>query len=205
MPDLRKMQTIASITVAVILAGYVSVASFASQQKLAATETPLGIPSADAAGVDYFLKIDGIDGESRNADHKGEIDIGSFSWGASSDAGAAKGAGAGKVSFTDIHFTKNVDKSSPMLMLAAAKGQHIKEAVLTVERSGEKSEQFLQVKLTNVVVSSYQQDGRSGEAPTDGFSLSFAKIEFTYKPLNSDGSPGAAVTGSWDIKENKKI
>jgi len=31
------------------------------------------------AGIDYFLKIDGIPGESKNAKHKGEIDLEAFS------------------------------------------------------------------------------------------------------------------------------
>ena len=32
--------------------------------------------------VDYFLKIDGIEGESQDAKHKGEIEVESFGWGA---------------------------------------------------------------------------------------------------------------------------
>ena len=31
--------------------------------------------------VDYFLKIDGIDGESNDSKHKGSIDVESWSWG----------------------------------------------------------------------------------------------------------------------------
>ena len=32
------------------------------------------------AAVDYFLKLDGIEGESADLTHKGEIDVLSFSW-----------------------------------------------------------------------------------------------------------------------------
>jgi len=35
------------------------------------------------ATVDYFLKLDGIEGESQDYKHKGEIDVESFSWGVS--------------------------------------------------------------------------------------------------------------------------
>ena len=31
--------------------------------------------------VDMFLKLDGIEGESKDAKHAGEIDIESFAWG----------------------------------------------------------------------------------------------------------------------------
>ena len=34
------------------------------------------------ATVDYFLKIDGIPGESQDKTHKNEIQLNSFSWGA---------------------------------------------------------------------------------------------------------------------------
>jgi type VI protein secretion system component Hcp len=34
------------------------------------------------SAVDYFLKIDGIKGESQDSKHGGEIEIQSFSWGA---------------------------------------------------------------------------------------------------------------------------
>ena len=45
------------------------------------------------AAVDYFLKIDGLDGESRDSKHKGEIEISSFSWGMSQQGSGAAGSG----------------------------------------------------------------------------------------------------------------
>ena len=33
------------------------------------------------AQVDYFLKIEGVESESTDAKHKGEIELESFSWG----------------------------------------------------------------------------------------------------------------------------
>ena len=47
---------------------------------------------------DAFLKIDGIEGESTDKTHPGEIEIQSFSWGVSNTAsgGAGGGGGAGK-------------------------------------------------------------------------------------------------------------
>ena len=67
------------------------------------------------AASDYFLKIDGIDGESTDDRHKGEIDIQSFSWGVSNSGSMSSGSGggAGKASFQDIHFTRQLDKASP--------------------------------------------------------------------------------------------
>ncbi|WP_342816878.1 type VI secretion system tube protein Hcp [Nitrososphaera sp.] len=161
---------------------------------------------ADAAAVDYFLKIDGIEGESANSRHGGEIEIESFSWGAAqSGTGGSGGGGAGKVSFQDIHFTAKTSKASPKLMLACASGEHIKDAALVGELSGKRGQKFLEIKLTDVLVSSYQSGGSDGNVPTDSFSLNFAKIEFTYYPMNRDGSLGAPVKAGWDIKENRSV
>lgn len=137
---------------------------------------------------DAFFKIDGVDGESTDKDHKGEIDVLSFSWGeanAVSSSGGG-GAGAGKVSFQDLHFTSSTSKASPALMLACASGKHISNATLTLRKKGGKQNEFLVIKLTDVFVSSYQTGGTAGDQgdtlPTDDVSLNFAKIEVDYTP-----------------------
>ena len=88
------------------------------------------------AAFDYFLKVDGIAGESTDSKHKGEIDVLSWSWGEtqSGSAGGGGGGGAGKVQMQDLHVTSNMSKASPQLMLACASGQHIKSAILTGRR-----------------------------------------------------------------------
>lgn len=189
---------IAAIAVASILAA--CAVSFASQ-------APGAMQYADAANVDYFLKIDGIEGESASDKHKGEIEILSYSWGVSQQQGSSSaggGAGAGKATFQDISFVKNLDKSSPLLFVKTATGEHIKEVVLTGELAGKKGQKFLEIKMTDVLISSYQQSGSDGSVPTDSFSLNFAEIEFKYYPMSRDGTLGAPVTGGWDLKENRE-
>lgn len=157
--------------------------------------------------VDYFLKIDGIEGESQDYKHKGEIDIMSWSWGATQTGTFASGggAGAGKVQFQDFRFTGGVSKASPKLFLSSATGQHLKYAILTARRAGEQQLEFYKLTFTDVLVSSYQNGGSSGgDMPTEQVSFNFAKIEFEYTPANADGSPGAPVKAGYDLKLNKK-
>lgn len=204
MPKLGMTQ-IAAIAVASVLAAYVVSSSFATKSLTA--DQLVEIQYADAAQVDYFLKIEGIEGESTDSSHRGEIEIESFSWGATQSGTSAGGAGggAGKVSFSDIHFTKILDKASPKLMLATATGEHIEKAVLVGELSGKRGQQFLEIELTDILISSYQTGGSSGAVPVDSFSLNFSKIEFTYFPMNRDGSLGEPVKGGWDVAENKEV
>jgi type VI secretion system secreted protein Hcp len=134
--------------------------------------------------VDIFLKVEGIEGESRDRDHKGEIEISSFSWGVTQTGsfGGGGGGGAGKASFQDIHFTSSVSKASPTLAKSCATGQHIKKATLVVRKSGGDvgGDEFYKVQMEDILVSSYQSGGASGDVlPTDQFSLNFAKIEYS--------------------------
>lgn len=157
--------------------------------------------------VDYFLKIDGIEGESTDAKHKGEISVLSWSWGetqATASSAPSAGEGAGKVSVQDFRFSKPVDKTSPKLMLACASAQRIKDAVLSCRKAGT-SQDFLTLTLTDVTVSSYEIVGNSGTVvdPTDQLALRFAKIEFNYVEQKPDGSMGASTKTGWDVKNNK--
>src|ERR1043166_6769935 len=134
---------------------------------------------------DYFLKIDGIDGESQDAKHKGEIQLESFSWGATQTGTFAYGGGggAGKVQMQDFHFVMKHNKASPKLMLACSSGEHIKKAVLTARKAGKQQQDFMKVTMSDVLVSSYQTGGsaQGDEIPMDQISLNFAKLEHEYR------------------------
>jgi type VI secretion system secreted protein Hcp len=156
--------------------------------------------------VGYFLKIDGLAGESQDSRHKGEIDVESFSWGETHSAPAPGATGAGRVNIQDFHIVKRIDKASPLLMLAAASGQHFKSAVLTAQRPGQQPQEFLTFKLADLMVSSYQIAASTEQpSPVDQVSFSFGQIEITYRPQRPDGTLDAPVNAGWDVKANHKI
>jgi type VI secretion system secreted protein Hcp len=158
--------------------------------------------------VDFFLKIDGIEGESADSKHKGEIDIHSFSWGAQNAGTFAHGGGggAGKVSMQDFHFTMNVNKSSVKLMLACAGGDHIKSSILTCRKAGKDQQEYFKITFSDVLVSSFQTGGNEGATvPMDSISLNFSKAEWSYKEQKADGTLGGEIKAGWDLKLNKKV
>jgi type VI secretion system secreted protein Hcp len=158
------------------------------------------------AAVDYFLKIDGIQGESTDAKHKNEIELESFSWGAT-NAPAHGGAGklAGRVAMQDFHFTMLINKASPKLFLACASGEHIKHATLVARRAGKHQQEYLVYKFTDVLVSSYQTGASGDFLPTDQISLNFGRIEFEYRPQQAGGGLGSGVKAGWDVRQNKAV
>jgi type VI secretion system secreted protein Hcp len=113
--------------------------------------------------VDYFLKIDGIQGESQDDKHKNEIELMSFSWGATNVGTAASGggSGAGKVHIEDFVVMKQVDKASPKLLEACNTGKHISSAIVYARKQGGTQQEYLKITLSDVLVSGY--DTGSGQ------------------------------------------
>jgi type VI secretion system secreted protein Hcp len=162
------------------------------------------------AAATYFLRIDGVEGESTDAKHKGWIDVQSWSWGETQTGAHGTGGGgaaAGKVVMQDLHVLSHVSKASPQLFLACASGQHIKEAKLIGRKAGKGQQDFLTWTFSDVLVSSYQTSGSQGgdALPVDQLSLNFAKVKVEYKAQKADGSLDAAVSAGWDLTANTKI
>jgi len=137
--------------------------------------------------VEMFLKLAGIDGESTDAKHKGEIDVLAWSWGLSQEGGspAGGGGGAGRVKIENISIQKLVDLASPLLLSFSATGKHISDGTLTTRKAGKGAKaggEFLLFKMSNVIVTSvHVAASQDGNAPTESITLSFGKVEFNYK------------------------
>jgi type VI secretion system secreted protein Hcp len=160
------------------------------------------------ATIDFFLKMDGIPGESKDVKHKGEIDLESFSWAEANPSGPSAsggGRGAGKVQMQDFHFVTRVNKASPLLFLACATGKHIKEAILTARKAGKGPLDYLVIKFKDVLVSSYQISGSEGDAaPMDQVSFNFGRIDIEYREQKPDGSLASPVRAGWDVLQGKQ-
>jgi type VI secretion system secreted protein Hcp len=156
---------------------------------------------------DIFAKIGDIKGESLDDKHKGEIDLLSWSWGVtqSGSMGHGGGGGEGKASFNDFSFTHHVDKASPVLLKACATGEHIKEATITVRKAGKGQQEFLIIKMNDIIITGVAPSGAGdGAATAEHVALQFAKVDLEYKPQKADGSLDAGVHFKYDIKGNKE-
>ncbi len=161
------------------------------------------------AAVDYYLKITGIDGESKDSKHKGEIEIQSWSFGHTqqgTEAGGG-GGGAGKVLAGDFHFTMKVSKASPKLFLACATGEHFKTAIVVARKAGKEQQEYYKWTFTDLLVTSFQTGGSGGAdiVPIEQISMNFAKAEVEYKEQNEDGSLGGSTKAGYHYKENKIV
>ena len=156
-------------------------------------------------GIDIILKIDGIDGESRIDNHEDEIDVLAWSWGIAQSGSmhVGGGGGAGMANVQDVSLTKYVDKASADLMLACFNGEHLKEAILTVRKSGDQPADILVITMSPVMVTSVSAGGSGGnDWLTENISLNFAKVNVSYTPQKEDGSADAAIDFTWNIEVN---
>jgi type VI secretion system secreted protein Hcp len=155
--------------------------------------------------VDMFIKIDTVDGESRDKVHKKEIDVLAWSWGISNSGSAhtGGGAGAGKCNIQDISFTKWVDSATPKLALACCDGKHFANATLVVRKAGEKPVEYLKIKIEEVLITSISTGGSGGEDRlTENVTLNFAKVSLDYVPQDEKGAAGTAIPMAWSVVEN---
>ena len=154
---------------------------------------------------DMFAKIGDIKGESLDAKHKDEIEVLSFSWGVANAGGVASGSGggAGKATFQDLSIVHPLDKASPKLLEACATGTHLKEATITHRKAGKGQQEFLIVKMNDVIITAVTHGGTAGQPAAETVSLAFAKVDFEYKPQKPDGSLDAGIHFKYDLKANK--
>lgn len=153
---------------------------------------------------DIFAKLGDIKGESLDDKHKDEIEVLSWSWGVTNAVAlAGSGAGQGKANFRDLSFTHKIDKASPVLMQACATGVHLKEATITHRKAGKGQQEFLVIKMNDVIVTAIMDDDSSGGESAETVSLAFAKIDVAYRPQKPDGSLDAGIHFKYDLKTNK--
>jgi type VI secretion system secreted protein Hcp len=148
-----------------------------------------------------------IKGETQDSAQKaaGDVDVLAWSWGASNSGSfhAGGGGGAGKANFQDISFTKYLDKASPALLIALAKGTHIPTAKLLVRKAGEGQQKYLEITMTKVLVTSISTGGSGGEDRlTENVTLNFAEVKFEYFLQNEKGATASGGVFNWDIAGN---
>ena len=118
---------------------------------------------SDGAG-DMFLMVKGakhglIKGESQDDQHKGEIEVLSWSWGMQGKPTLGGGTATGKATIHDLKIVKRVDSASTALMLALRTNEPIQKAVLTLRKAGKTPVEYLKITIEQGRVTSLTIDG----------------------------------------------
>jgi type VI secretion system secreted protein Hcp len=158
----------------------------------------------------FFLKLEGIEGESQDSDHSGQIDVLSFSESilnaGTYDAGT--GGNTGKAVYSDVNFTKYVDKSSPTLRQYCGLGTQINTATLSCNKqAGDKKVEYWKITMHNVVITSIQSSGSGGSQDPipESLSFNFAGIEFDYTQQSNTGDAMGTTHFGRDVQKNTNL
>ena len=157
--------------------------------------------NASSGAGDMFLMVKGaqhglIKGESQDDQHKGEIDVLSWSWGMQAKAALGGGTATGKATVNDLRIVKRVDSASTGLMLALRTNEPILKAVLTLRKAGKGQIEYLKITIEQGRVISLLIDAAEPGSPDvlERVSFSFNKIEVEYVPQGKDGLAQGGMT-----------
>jgi type VI secretion system secreted protein Hcp len=155
----------------------------------------------------FFKLIPEVKGESMQKGYEGQIEVLSWSWGVSNAAGYGYGSGGGvsKANLQDLSITYRMCPASPKLFESCALGKHYDGALLTMlKAAGEGQEKYLEITLTDVVISSYQTGGSGDDIAIESASFNFAKVKLEYFSQNDQGITKSAGSGQYNQQTGKK-
>ena len=154
--------------------------------------------------VDYFLKLDGIQGEDAfKLFIQRRIRLLSWSWGANSlsSVEANGGSGAGKVDLDEFSFVTEFDKATVGFFRSICKGEHVMNATLFAFKA-EALESYLTVDFEQVFVTGIGTTA-TWEIPAVTIKFSFNKITFDYRVQGKDGFLISTGPVAYALKQNK--
>jgi type VI protein secretion system component Hcp/Ca2+-binding RTX toxin-like protein len=148
----------------------------------------------------YFLALDGVKGDSIDANHKGWFEISGFDFdlGNTSSIGSATGgAGAGRPTFSPLTLSLNSNTALAPLLELAATGAHLNGATLVgVTAAGE---QAYRLDLADVRATKVEDDAGAGLT----LSLGYGKIELETFTHAGPGVVRPAGQFGFDVAANE--
>jgi type VI secretion system secreted protein Hcp len=170
---------------------------------LAVAILAIGVSTARA---DLFLLVDGIPGESTQAQHENWIDVENYKINFANTS-TSGGGGAGRSRLTQFDVSAFVSKASPRLLLAVLSGQHIRDMELDITRNIAGTQQSYANWLFNdVTVTNFNQSNNGGpsERSLDIYSFDFQKLEHEYTEFKPDGSQSGVTKVTWNFQTNSQ-
>jgi type VI secretion system secreted protein Hcp len=160
-----------------------------------------------------YLKLDGIEGQATDAKHEKWIQLLSFSHSIQNETTGQKSSGGahmgGQVVHHDVQVVKQMDGTSPMLMLNCCQGKALPKGVIELVRAGGSGTDpvpYQKIEFTNVVVKSVSPVGEDQTRfPTEAVAFTYDTIKWTHTKTGKDGKPQGEIVAGWDLQKNTKL
>lgn len=139
------------------------------------------------AADDVFMKVDGVQGDSVDRDHRGEIDLLTYS-----QTFETK-------SCSEVLVTKRLDSASPQLVARAVSGLRLPSVIIAFRRGGDPLQEYFKATLQSVVIARIELS-ESGTEVTERVSLQPRDIRIEFRAQKADGSLGSAVITNFSCR-----
>lgn len=150
----------------------------------------IGAASAGGGG-DVFLSVQTkragkVKGEASGS-REGEIEVTGWQWGMASGTAVDSTQASARRSYSALTVHKRIDSATTALMSALATNDEVKEAVLTMRRSGGDQQEYFIITLKSARISSLQHSSDAAGETRETVTIAFAKVQVEYRPQQASG------------------
>jgi type VI secretion system secreted protein Hcp len=158
---------------------------------------------ADGEGVDYFLNLSGITGESQQANFSNQIKVLSWNFGGYSEStvGRTSGSGAGKVTMQPLNIVCELDAGYADLAKGLTQGKHVGTGTLSAVKNGANNQAYITITMSEVFISQLTVQA-SSQVPVVNISMTYKSITTKYSKQGQDGTLTVAGTHTYDASTN---
>ena len=90
-------------------------------------------------------------------------------------------------------------------MKACASGQHVPDATITVRKSGQGQQEYLVIKMTDVIVTGVMPAATAEAVPAETVTIQSVRVDLEYRAQRADGSLDAPSRFAFDIGTNRLL
>ena len=160
---------------------------------------PAVLPHATPSGSDIYLSVQTkragkVKGEAITPGHEDDIVVQGWNWGVSASAALGTAQATGRRAYKGLTVVKQIDAATTALMAALATNDEVKEAKLTMRKSGSEQIDYFLVTLQKARVTALDHSTDAQGNTLETVTLQFQKVSVEYRPQKSTGSRGASLT-----------
>jgi len=167
------------------------------------------MPGAAQASINIYMLIDGIEGDVTAQGHENWIKVVSLGYGFNRQISATTGGAqreSSAPSGSEVKVLKNIDISTPALLMEALTGAAIRTVTIHfVNVGGQESQTFFELELTDTLISAIRHSFLPDDQIVESLNLDFAKIEWKLTPIDNEGKSGSPIPGGFDFAQNKGL
>ena len=154
-----------------------------------------------------YIQIPDVTGEVNEQNHQGWVEVNSVSlpiFRSIQNGAVGVGRSNGDTTLGDISVYKTWDSSTPSLAAAVANGKYKDQVLIHLcSTINEQNVTNLELKLKNVILSSYSFSATGDQAPvpSESLTLNYTDIEWTYKKFDSMGNEAGNFPASYSTEK----